>query len=550
VRELASASAVIGQHGRDAADRVQRALDANTAAGPPGRVALVEEVGRALDVLRTELRSVPIGAHGWLLPPLGSARHRLVERLDKADRQLGDAQKIASALHGFLAGPRRFLILGGNNAEMRALPVTTTAGAATVLDGEVSVGDFLDTSHIDLPYPGVSFPSDWKPLYEWLGPGQAYTSAVMSPNFPLAAEVSSRISEHNEIGAVDGVIFVDTFALQSLLGVLGPVTVDGTTYDGNNAARILINENYLRFQTRNESPERRDTQGKVAKAIFDAINSRQFTMTKLAATLLDLTKERHLLAWSRDPVENEMWDLVGASGALAPNSFLIASQDLGGSKLDYYVNVDVRAAVESLGDRRRVDLAITLTNPTRSVSSAYIDGGSIYADPGEYGSFLAVYMPRSVLGVKNDDPGISYIGPDGNVSAAVVELRVPQGTSKTVRFEFFLPNSERTLEIVPSARLRPITYAMNTLSFNDAVPITLNLERLARNEPTPAWLLMGLLLLGLGMGLVGDAWGRMAVAVDDPASRRARIDASVGWWIAVSGLALIAVYVGLWITPQ
>jgi hypothetical protein len=90
---------------------------------------------------------------------------------------------------------------------------------------------------------------------------------------------------------------------------------------------------------------------------------------------------------------------------------------------------------------------------------------------------------------------------------------------------------------------------MNTLSFNDAVPITVNLERLARNEPTPAWLLMGLLLLGLGMGLAGDAWGRMAVAVDDPASRRARIDGNLGWWIAVSGLALMAVYVGLWITP-
>ena len=60
---------------------------------------------------RTELRTVQVDARGPLLPPIASARRRLVDRLKKADQQLDDARKITSALHGFLAGPRSYLVL-------------------------------------------------------------------------------------------------------------------------------------------------------------------------------------------------------------------------------------------------------------------------------------------------------------------------------------------------------------------------------------------------------------------------------------------------------
>ena len=156
---------------------------------------------------------------------------------------------------------------------------------------------------------------------------------------------------------------------------------------------------------------------------------------------------------------------------------------------------------------------------------------------------------RSGLGVENDDPGISYIGPDGNIYTAVVVFRVPEGTSKTIRLDFSLPRSERRLEVIPSARLRPITYRVNGAAFNDAVPMKLDLQQLAPDSgPAPLWLVIGLLLFGLGAGFLGDGWGRTAIAGDGIAARRAKIDANLGWWLLVFGLAMLAVQVAIYIT--
>ena len=217
-------------------------------------------------------------------------------------------------LEQFLAGPRRFLILGGNNAEMRAFGITTTAGVATVKDGSIEVGDFLGADKTILQKPGVPVSDDWYTLYEFLDPELQYSTNVMSPNFPEVARIAENISDQNVIGPVDGVIFADTVALQSLLQIIGPVTVDGVTYDGDNAARILINENYIKYGTADAAPARREQQSVVAKALFKALNERHVPILKLAARVQLLAQSRHLLISSKDADENEVFRAAGASG--------------------------------------------------------------------------------------------------------------------------------------------------------------------------------------------------------------------------------------------
>ena len=549
LRDLAGAADHVGQLGKATAVDVQAALDRSSDAGPSGRVALVDAVTASVDRLQTELRAVDVGAHGKLLGPLRTARADLVRRLDKAVTRLDEGRQTLHVLRGFLAGPRRYLILGGNNAEMRSVGIATTSGVATIDNGSVKVGDFLNAGATRLAQPGVPLPEGWDWLYGYLDLNIEFGNMVCSPNFPLtgaAAAAGAAMSVH---GPVDGVIYVDTVTLQNLLAVVGPVEVDGVTYDGTNAARILINENYMTFSS-TDPAGRRDAQGRVAKAIFDAINTRHVSLVKLAAKLQDLAKSRHLQAWSSNPDEEKLWSDVGADGARSSNDVVVASEELGTSKLDFYVTEHVDVHVAQEGDYRRVSLSISLTNPPRDRTSPYIEGGSRYANPGEYGFYLVVFMPKDAVDVVHDDPAWTSAANDGPLQATTFTARAPVGTTRTIDMSFLLPDDERSINVIPSARLRPATWTAGQLQFTDLFPTTIDLGTLRTGEaPNALWLLVGLGVFGLGAALAGDAWGRAAVVAAEGrgVSPRARFDANTGWWLMAIGLASVGAQLAIFV---
>lgn len=536
VRDLTAAADRAGDLGEATATDVQTALDHASEAGPSGRVPLIDAVSAASDRLQDGLQHIDVGAKGWLFPPLAGARSDLARALSKADVRLDDGRTTLRTLRAFFAGPRRYLVLGGNNAEMRTTGIATTSGVATIDDGAVEVGDFLDAGKTAINKPGVALPEGWGWLFGYLDPDIAYSNLVASPNFPLTGETAAAISARNVFGPVDGVIYVDTIALQRLLDVVGAVTVDGVTYDGTNAARILINENYLHFSS-DERDVRREAQGRVATAIFDAMNTRHVPLVKLAAALQDLAAQRHLFAWSSNADEEKLWSDVGASGERSPDDLLVAAEELGTSKLDYYVTEQVQMSAGAAPNGRRVQLSVTLTNPQRTVSSPYIDGGSIFAQPGEYGVYLVVYLPHDAFDLDNSDPNWTSWATDGPLQATTFTARVPEGTSKTISVAFSLPASTTRLTVLPSARVAPATWRAGNLgTFRDLTPTTLDLDAVPTGEVpgNAAWMVVGLLLFGVGAVLYGE--------------QRERTGREVAWWLLVVGVAMCAVQLAMFIT--
>jgi hypothetical protein len=542
-RDLANAADRVGQLGEETANEIQRSLDQAASAGAAGRVQLVDALSTAAGRLGQDLRTIDVGAPGWLLPPLRTARADLVRHLQNARNRLEDGRATLTTLRGFLVGPRRYLVLGGNNAEMRSMGIATTSGISTIHDGSVDVGAFRINGDTAIAKPGVPLPRGWDWLYGYLDPNTEYANMVSSPNFPLTGQTAAALSAQNIYGGAGGVIYIDTVALQGILSVVGPVSVDGVTYDGDNAARLLINENYFRFSTPDQT-ERRDAQGRVASAIFDALNTRHVSLVKLVAKLQELARSRHVAAWSELPEEQKLWHDLGVDGSRSANDLLVSAQDLGASKLDYYVTEQVVMDVQAVGPDRRVDLSISLTNPVREQRSVYVDGGSIYADPGEYGVYLVVFSPRSAFDFTHDEPPYTSSATDGDLTVTTFTTRVPMGSTKMVRMSFMLPGKDSTITVVPSARITPVQWTWTWHStFNDAFPTTLDLGALpvGAKAPRPGWLLSGLLLFALGGALAGDAWGRAG-------TRRARIDANLGWWLLVIGLALMTVQAAIYIT--
>jgi hypothetical protein len=281
----------------------------------------------------------------------------------------------------------------------------------------------------------------------------------------------------------------------------------------------------------------------VARAIFDALNTRHVSMVKLAAKLQSLARARHLAAWSSIPGEQTLWQDLGADGTRSPNDVLVAAEDLGASKLDFYVTEHVDMTVQSVRQGRRIELSISLTNPRRDKTSAYIDGGSIYADPGEYGTYLVVNLPRDSFDIVHDDPSYTSSAQDGPLSVTTFTTRVPTGTTKTIKLSFTLPGQVTTINVIPSARITTVTWKWNRLQFDDAIPKPLDLRKVpvGSEAPRPGWLLSGLLLFAIGAALAGDAWGR-------PGARQAKVDAHLGWWLLVVGVAMMTVQMAIFVT--
>jgi hypothetical protein len=475
LRDMTAAVADIGTEGRSAATAIDQALDEGS--GPEGRLAVVRTAQAELDRLHDVLTTVDLGADGWLVPPLASARRDLRVHLADARSDLERSAQLAASLEDFLVGPRRYLILGGNNAEMRAVGIPTTSGVATIADGAIDVGDFSGaTDQIELPEPGVPVPLEFENLYGWLNGDRGYRTTLATANWPVAAQISADITARNVYGEVDGIIYVDTITLAMLLHVIGPVEVDGVEYRDDNVVEELLYRNYLQYDTIDDNPERKALQSEIAQAIFDSIESREYSVLQLAGTLSDLARGRHLLGWSADEEENELWAAFGADGRLRPNGLLVASQELGASKLDYFVkqSVDVSAR-RTDDDTWRVTLEVSLQHLEHGETSAYIEGGGMYADPGEYGSFLVAYMPGDAFDISSA-AGFTNFGRDGPMYAAATILRVPEATTEVVEISFSLPQGRDVLTVIPSTRLNGTTWTWGDNIQVDALPFEINLN--------------------------------------------------------------------------
>ena len=474
VRDITGAAAELADHGRGAAAAIEEALAAGS--GPEGRLTVVRAARAELEQLQDVVDDIDLGADGWLLPPLHDIRRQVRIEFADARSDLRRNAELAAALEDFLVGPRRYLVLGGNNAEMRAVGIPTTSGIATIADGGIQVSDFTGVVEgIELPEPGVPVPLEYENLYGWLNGDRGYRTTLATANWPVAARISADITAVNSYGPVDGIIYVDSYTLEQMLSVIGPVEVNGTTYDATNVLVEILYRNYLRFGTTEDIPERTALQSQIATTIFDELEHREYPLLQMAGLLSELARGRHLLAWAEDPGENALWEAVGADGRLRRDGIAVISEALNASKLDFFVSVAVEVEAERVGDTRRVTLRITIANSEHPETSPYIDGGGIYADPGEYGSFLLSYLPQSAYDITSE-AGFTHHGRDGPMYVAGTILRVPEAEEREVVVEFSLPAAEEVLTVIPSARLAPTEWRFGDTVTNDRQPFTIDLS--------------------------------------------------------------------------
>jgi hypothetical protein len=463
---LADSATTVAATGEEVVGQARDALRQPHTTGPE-RVALLKRVSEVAAAADTKLVHLDLGPSQALVQPLAKRRQELVDKLAKVRKTLTDGRTVSGGLADLLSGPRTYLVLAGNNAEMRAGSGTfLSAGELRVADGAFALTEFKPTGDINIkppkPPPAIT-DADFAARWGWLNPNKEWRNLAASPRFDATASLAAQMWPATGGKSVDGVLALDPLAIAAILRATGPVQVGGQQVTADTVVRLLLHDQYVGVTTLDDAAQagRREQLGAFARAALDAVQAGTWDAGALGSALADAAKGRHILAWGVSPAEDQMWRTAGVGGRLTESSVGVGVLNRGGNKLDQFLKVEARLDPVVDGANTQVGLKITLTNATPAGEPVYVAGpypGSGATGPGDYLGVLAVNLPGGASGVTMDGGPLAASGPDGPAQVTAVPVHIGAGKSQTFTVKFTMGGQHGRVHVEPSARYPAVSW--------------------------------------------------------------------------------------------
>lgn len=475
VEAMTAAATRVAEVAQRAAAATNKVLQVSPVSGAD-RITLLTKLEKITGRAANQLRNIDLGPDFFLVGPLGHARERFLERLDQLRDALSGAQALAEGAQHLLQGPRRYLVLAANNAEMRAgSGMLLSAGVATFANGEFSLSEFRPSADFNLPKGAVAAPPELEKLWGSFTPASEWRNLATTPRFDVTAPLAADMWRAATGQVVDGVLAVDPVALRALVAAQGPIDAAGQQLSADNVVGFLLQGQYAGVSIEDSQAGRRDALGEVARAAVDTLDTRPWQSTDLVGELGSAGRGRHVLAWARDPVEQQAWAAGGIDGALHDDSLAVSLLNVGANKLDQFLKVDGRVRVTEVSDGgHEVTVTLRVRNDTPSGLSSYVAGPHPETGlaEGEYRGVLTVNTPGygTVAVIEGlDHPVVKGIDGPTKVSAAG-DLNLARGAVATITLRFQLPEGANELLVEPSARVPPITWHFQGRRWEDTGP--------------------------------------------------------------------------------
>ena len=450
-------------------EAIEGAGDALDRAQPKGdaRVAVVRELGAVVARASARLNAVDLGPGDALVGPVQSARERFDAELTDLRGAIGDMRDATDALAGFLQGPRRYLLLAANNAEMRVGSGTfLSAGVLKVERGNLELGDMRPIEEFEVPAGAVRIEGDLADRWGWLQPNREWRNLGASPWFDSQAALAAQMWKARTGEEVDGVLALDPIALRALLEATGPVEVEGVKIDAGNVVSEILLDQYRGLVGYPQDQPRRDRLNAIARAAMDSLESGEWETVDLVDALRRAAGGRHVLAWSARSEEQRGWRGAGIAGDLEDESVLLGVHNRGGNKLDQFL--DVRAAVSTTanGEGTEVRILVEMRNRAPEGLPQYVAGPFPAAEgavEGLYQGLLVAELPRLARDFYMTDASGERLdlvagGADGPSWVVASYVEVPRGASRRVVVRFRLPEGSNALVVEPSARVPAVAW--------------------------------------------------------------------------------------------
>lgn len=551
VGRLTAAGATLGDEAAATGRTISAAMD-NAGSSPAARLLLLDVVLEELDRVEGVAADLDLGGRGSLLWPVSGVHRSLEDSIAEVPEKLSPLRTQVQAVRTLLDGPTRYLIMGGNNAEMRAgAGMPLQIGTVTFERGDMALSDMYPaTSFFFAPNPTGEYNANIAPELRATYPnwliGKDFPETAVVPDFPRTGPLYSDLAAE-PLGwqtegewETEGVVHIDAMALAMLLDVVGPVTIDGVDYTSETAPQLTLNQTYIDYEGVHRA-YRRSAQSDLAKGIFSAIESSDFEILDLVAAFQDAAEGRHLMVWARDPVIQEMIEDLRLAGDVPPFATLVSLQNTSANKLDWYIHPTVDVEVDQVADGWDVSMTVTIPHPEREYQAQYIEGPSIGFEERAHRALLTLQVPPQATELRIVDHDVSEYGFDGESHVIGTRFVTPMGDTETVEFGYHLPPEHSAMLVMPSARVKPVPWTINGQSFNDDVPVAYSfgtfeapLDRTGRIARIAAGLLA---VFGLAFAAVAL---RRRIA-DDPPTPQLVIDVATGTaLVVIAGVIAVA----------
>jgi hypothetical protein len=472
VQDLSGAAEQVAHTGIGAVGQSQSLLRLPHSAGPE-RVAVLQQLATLAASTHRSLAGVDLGPVQGLIGPLQHERNTFAADLSQIQTTLARTTDAASSAATILQGPATYLLLAGNNAEMRSgSGAFLEAGIVTTANGELHLSSMVPTSSLTLSPGQVPVTGDLAARWGWLLPGVDWRNLGLTPQFDVNGPLAASMWKASTGQTVDGVITIDVQGLQELLEVTGPVTT--------STGQLLLHDQYVGETYTSNPANRIDELSTLATATLHALENQPLKLHTMADALSAAAEGRHVLLWSSDARTEAAWSGAGVAGRLEPSSLMADIINRGGNKLDQYLSENVSLHLTRRGNQTDGSITMTFSNRTPPGQSSFIAGpypglGTSY---GEYVGIATVNLPGYARDISS--PSASSVvasGPEGPTDLEGATVNILEGATQRVTFNFVLPEVHGSMTVVPSARIPAATWhvvdATGSTTFDDAAPRTI-----------------------------------------------------------------------------
>jgi hypothetical protein len=417
-----------------------------------GRVKGLSPVLRRLVAALSEAESKLLGARSSvLLDPVGPQLARLTSEVANARGNTQVALDAAQLVPRMLGDgqTRTYLLAIQNNSESRATGgIIGSYGLLKAENGHLSLGSIgrgedLNRVSAKRTLTGLA---EYRRRYGPFDPEGTWQNVNLSPDGPTVGEAVRQLFPQITGQHLDGVVFVDPFALAALLNLTGPVSVPAwpRPLDSASATSVLLHDQYVQFP----KAERVDFLAGVARAIFDRLNTADLpTGPSLAKALGDAVRGRHLFIYSADLHEQRFLRERGIAGEMPPvvsDFFGVVTQNASGNKIDWFfhrtINYDARVQKDGL----HATVTLTLRNdapPTGEPDYVIAGAGALPPQRGVNRMILSIYSPHVLRNATRDGAPLKFDPArelDRNVYSIFVDVAPNSEATITLTLDGFL----------------------------------------------------------------------------------------------------------------
>jgi hypothetical protein len=275
------------------------------------------------------------------------------------------AARLAPAMMG-ADGPRTYFMGFQTNAEARGTGGLLGAFGILRLDnGKATVDNLAANDELQGSFAPIDLGPEYATQYGFTNPTTDPRNSNQSSHFPYAAQIWKSIWAQKTGMNVDGVIAIDPVALSYVLSAVGPVTVpSGEVVTKDNVVELTESTAYSRYPT--DQRARQKYLQEIANAVVKRMTGQIQSPRKLLDALGKAVSESRIAVWSASPADQALLEETPLAHSIpddpAPYAGVVIN-NLGGNKLDYYLNREIEYAADGCdGETRKSTVTIRLTS--------------------------------------------------------------------------------------------------------------------------------------------------------------------------------------------